>query len=128
MGRNNKWLATCYNPKTKKPNQIGTYESEVDAAKAVNEKCRELNIPVKNSSVETYLCPKGHTLQHSWSKNTGGECDGNQLYESCRGGCTGFDQTENWENFHCKRCDYDFCNLCVQPINSGRHDTEYVIE
>ena len=56
-----KYLGVHWNKKKKKweanfghngqRDYIGNFENEEDAAKAVNLKCQELNIPLKNSSV-----------------------------------------------------------------------------
>ena len=46
-----KWLAQIYH--NKKQIWFGSFENEKDAAKAVNSKCMELKIPMKNLEVET---------------------------------------------------------------------------
>jgi hypothetical protein len=52
-----KYIGVYWNKASKKwyasvrRNYIGSFEIEEDAAKAVNSKCQEFNIPLKNSSV-----------------------------------------------------------------------------
>ena len=59
-------------------------------------------------------CPNGHMLEAlGTSRDNGWACDGMNLKDGCRGGCTGFKQTKGWNRWRCTQEDWDFCDGCV---------------
>ena len=64
------------------------------------------------------LCPAGHPLVFSESRNTGWRCDAASLPAGCRSSITGFGQTDGMANWQCAGCDFDLCGACADHYDA----------